>query len=504
MLNLRSTVDGLQQWQGSMSDYLSSLPKPTTGLPRHRLGGHWICDQYRHSDVDYFRALGPLGAFKLVNPSRDRVVEAFSCIDQYGHVALRYHPISEQQAELAQNPVALGVSHAQYWINQLNTTYKEFDRSRICVMGINEPSIHNAAEATRVAVYTESFLKTLQPHGIRAYVFNFSVGWPREEAGRIVWDEFLYLEDLINATRSFGCTHEYWYPTVTNVWGKYGNRISHCPMKIPFIIGECGFTRQLINPPVGQPWGWDGNISADSYSAMLWDYADNVDPGKVFAVLPFTTSFGGEEWRNKDTAKAHADILARKHIFAWPNPWPQYAEKEDPPVTDEKLIIVPRYTGRINGFYGQLYQNDAGVYYPHEGMDLAMPSGTPLYAAADGIVAWADPQQSEKSAYGIYCRTYHPQLKKPVCFFNAHMSECLVKTGNSVKQGRLLGYSGNTGNSSGDHLHWEVRIMTASGGYQVDKQLPATLQNLYRQNGRTDPLAWLRGWEAAGGKVEER
>ena len=498
-----ATLDRLEAWQAQMIPFLEAQKPVVTGLPNHRLGCHWIADLYRQSDLDYMAALRP-PVIKIVNPSRDRVAEAFARVDSNGHVALRYHPPSEQQAELAANPAGLGIAHAQYWINQLNTTYKEFDRSRICVMGINEPSIHNAAEATRVAVYTENFLKTLQPHNMRSYVFNFSVGWSREEAGRIVWDEFLHLEPLINATRSFGCVHEYWYPTVMSGWGSYGNRISRCPMKIKFVIGECGYTRQLAQLP--QPWGWDGNITAPTYAQMLWDYADKVDPGKVFAVLPFTTSFGGEEWRNKDTAKAHADILGRKHNFAWPNPWPQYtAPPVDPPTeSDPMLIIVPKYTGRINGFYGQLYKNDAGIFYPHEGMDIAMPTGTPIVAAADGVVEWADYAGTEKSVYGIYCRVSHLQLKKPVCFFNGHMSECVVRKNDRVKQGQLLGYSGNTGNSSGPHLHWEVRIMTDSGGYQVDKPLPDTLQNLYRQNGRTDPLAWVRGWQAMGGKVEER
>ena len=315
-------LGGLESWQAQMIPFLEAQKQVVTGLPNHRLGVHWIADQYRQSDVDYMAALRP-PVIKIVNPSRDRVAEALDRVNGNGHVSLRYHPISEQQTELAQNPAALGVAHAQYWINQLNTTYKEFDRSRLYVMGINEPSVHNAAESTRVAVYTENFLRTLQPQGIRAYVFNFSVGWPREENGRIVWDEFLYLEDLINATKSFGCVHEYWYPTVMQGWGSYGNRVSRCPMKIPFVIGECGYTRQLAQLP--QPWGWDGNITAPTYAQMLWDYADKVETGKVFAVLPFTTSFGGEEWRNKDTAKAHADILGRKHNFNWPNPWPQYA-----------------------------------------------------------------------------------------------------------------------------------------------------------------------------------
>lgn len=483
-------LDRLEAWQAQMITFLEAQKPQVVGLPRHRLGIHWISDQYRQSDLDYMAALRP-PVIKIVNPSRDRVAEAFARVDANGHVALRYHPPSEQQAELAQNPAGLGVSHAQYWIQQLSTTYKEFDRSRLYVMGINEPSVHNAAEATRVAVYTENFLRTLQPHGIRAYVFNFSVGWPREEAGRIIWDEFLHLEDLINATNSFGCVHEYGYPHLVNSgWGSYGNRISRCPMKIKFVIGECGYTRQLAGLP--QPWGWDGNITAPTYAQMLWDYADKVDPGKVFAVLPFTTSFGGEEWRNKDTAKAHADILGRKHNFAWPNPWPQYTTPPiDPPTeADPMLIIVPRYTGRITGYYGSLYTNAAGAKYSHEGLDVSMPEGTPIYAPWDGTVKWSD---FEQDTYGNYIRVGGAYRAD---FFYGHLKERLVQTGNSVKQGQLIGRSGNTGNSTGPHLHFEIRLKQPNDQYAVGVSA--------KSNGRVDPLAWLAGWQAMGGKVEER
>ncbi len=488
-----SKLDNLEAWQAKMIPFLEAQKPPVAGLPNHRMGCHWIADQYRQSDLDYMAALRP-PIIKIVNPSRDRISEAFARIDPNGHVALRYHPISEQQAELAANPATLGAIHAHYWIQQINTIYKEFDRSRLYVMGLNEPSIHNAVEATRVAIYTESFLKTLQPQNIRSYVFNFSVGWPREEAGRIIWDELLHLESLINATNSVGCVHEYWYPTVMSGWGSYGNRISRCPMKIKFVIGECGYTRQLAQLP--QPWGWDGNITPQTYAQMLWDYADKVDPGKVLAVLPFTTSFGGEEWRNKDTAKAHADILARKHNFTWPSPWPRYTEPpvEPPTESDPMMIIAPKHTGKVSGYYGSLYTNSAGGKYAHEGLDISMPTGTPIYAAADGLVAWADPLQSENSAYGIYCRVYHPQLN--ICGFYAHLSRCDVKTGNSVKQGQLLGLSGNTGNSTGPHLHFEIRLMTTGGAYRTGVSAHA--------NARVDPVAWLAGWVAAGNKVEER
>lgn len=513
------TLAKLEAWQAQMIPFLETQ-KPTTGRTPHRMGGFWIPSGNRAADYDYFRRLRP-GYLKAVTLSRDRIGEALGMVHEAGAVFIRDHEQSEQQADFAANPAETGRRHAREWIAKLTGggSLAGLPLNRIGVVLLNEPSVHNAQEEQKLVAYTREALLTLQPTGIRAMVYNLSSGWARNsdtdtvKNTKPIWTELRVLEDLINITGSWLGLHEYcrndpdegWYTAPNGErWGWNMFRHWACPMTVKIIIGECGMSKRINGKPApGQPVGWVGNVTPASYAEMLWRYERQCHPN-VEAIMPFTTNYEAD-WQDKDTLGAHEDILSRIRLHTWPTVWPvPVTTTEEPPVTDEKLIIVPRYTGRINGFYGQLYQNDAGAYYPHEGMDLSMPTGTPLYAAADGIVAWADPQQSEKSAYGIYCRTYHPQLKKPVCFFNAHMSECLVKTGNSVKQGQLLGYSGNTGNSSGDHLHWEVRIMTASGGYQIDKQLPATLQNLYRQNGRTDPLAWLRGWEANGGKVEER
>lgn len=446
-----ATLDKLEAWQAAIIAYGDGPSPPTTGLTNHRLGCHWICDQFRSSDLTYMAALRP-PVIKIVNPSPDRVAEAFARIDPAGHVALRYHPISEQQAELAADPAGLGHQHAQYWIGQINGPYSRFDRDRLYVMGINEPTIHNGDQARGVATYTEAFLRELQPHRIRAYVFNFSVGWPREEAGRIIWNEFLHLESLINDTNSFGCVHEYWYPTVMSGWNSYGNRVSRCPMKIKFVIGECAYTKQLINPPVGQPWGWDGNLSADSYAAMLWEYADKVDPGKVFAVLPFTTSFGGAEWQSKDTAKAHNHILARKHAYIWPDPWPAF-DDEPPPVTDKFRLLWPKMP-RISQYFGGT----------HSGLDIPMPVGTPLYAMWDGIVAWSDVDTAANGGYGEYVRVSYPELGFDS--LSGHMSLRDVHNGDIVRRGQRIGTSGNTGNSTGPHLHLEIRLKLPNKAYR--------------------------------------
>jgi hypothetical protein len=438
-MSLSKTMSQLEAWRQAKEAW--QPPVPPSGLPRHRMGVHWIADQVRQMDKDYMAALSPVPVIKIVNPSRDRVMEALQWIDPAGHVALRYHPISEQQAELEADPVTLGNAHADYWIHQLNTTYSGIDRKRLAVMGINEPTVHTAQQEINVGRYTGAFLNRLRPAGIRAWVFNFSVGWPREVNGRIIWDNLLYLEDLINVTDSFISVHEYGHPHITtHGWGSYGNRISRCPMKCRIIIGECGYTRQLADLP--QPWGWNGNISAAAYAQMLWDYADQVDPNRVFAVCPFTTSFGGEEWRSKDTAPAAAEILKRKHNFAWPQGWPIY-EAEEP---EKNFKLVWPNMPRISQWYGPT----------HSGLDIPMPVGTPLYAMANGEIAWTDVDTAANGGYGEYIRVrlYGLQFDQMI----AHCSRRIHTVRFAkVKRGELLAYSGNTGNSTGPHLHLEIR-----------------------------------------------
>lgn len=479
-----SKLDNLEAWQPLMDAYLKGLQP--MGLPRHRMGVHLIGN--REPDFQYMATLKP-AAVKIVDPDPTVVRRVLSLLDPNGICILRDHPLSEQKTDMARDPVGTGKRHAQDWVQKLATgRLKEFGGDkRIVVCGINEPDVHNQAEEQIVFQYTKAFLEELTYFGIRGLALNLSVGWPREESGRIIWDTFLPLEPIIKAGKHFLCVHEYWYPDVQRGWNSYANRISRCPMAVPIIIGECGYTRQLANLP--QPWGWRGNMSPQNYADQLWYYHDKVHPN-VFAILPFTTGYASADWESKDTQPAHADILGRVHAYTWPQVWPVTDTPTEPPTSDNMLIIVPKYSGRITGFYGSLYKNSAGVAYAHEGLDISMPEGTPIYAPWDGIVAWSD---NEPTTYGNYIRVSGAYRAD---FFYGHLAERLVQTGNSIKQGQLIGRSGNTGNSTGPHVHFEVRLKTASGQYQTGVSA--------KSNARVDPIAWLAGWQAAGGKVEER
>jgi murein DD-endopeptidase MepM/ murein hydrolase activator NlpD len=89
----------------------------------------------------------------------------------------------------------------------------------------------------------------------------------------------------------------------------------------------------------------------------------------------------------------------------------------------------------------------------HKGTDFAAPPGTPIYAAGSGVV-----EQAEFSgAYGKFVLLRHNGRVETAY---AHMSRIAggMRPGVRVQQGDVIGYVGNTGRSTGPHLHYEVRV----------------------------------------------
>lgn len=86
---------------------------------------------------------------------------------------------------------------------------------------------------------------------------------------------------------------------------------------------------------------------------------------------------------------------------------------------------------------------------PHNGVDIAVPTRTHLYSAVDGTVVLA--RYSESAGNWVKVRT-----ESGWTVVMMHMDSLTVSEGQEVKRGDHLGYSGNTGNSTGPHLHLEV------------------------------------------------
>ena len=103
----------------------------------------------------------------------------------------------------------------------------------------------------------------------------------------------------------------------------------------------------------------------------------------------------------------------------------------------------------ITSGFGARYHPILKTMRVHTGVDMAAPKGTPIYATADGVVS----REKGGSGYGIVVIINHGYSYKTVY---AHMSKKVVKPGQRVKRGEIIGYVGNTGLSFGSHLHYEV------------------------------------------------
>ncbi len=88
---------------------------------------------------------------------------------------------------------------------------------------------------------------------------------------------------------------------------------------------------------------------------------------------------------------------------------------------------------------------------PHHGVDFAMPIGTPVMTTADGVVT----RVGRHRYAGRYVEIEHPGSYKTRYL---HLSRAVVKTGQRVKRGQRIALSGNTGRSTGPHLHFELHV----------------------------------------------
>ena len=90
----------------------------------------------------------------------------------------------------------------------------------------------------------------------------------------------------------------------------------------------------------------------------------------------------------------------------------------------------------------------------HEGIDIAAPKGTPIHAAANGLIVASSSSLKGYSGYGRIIIIDHG---KGIRTLYAHNSKNRVKSGSCIRTGEIIGEVGSTGNSTGNHLHFEVR-----------------------------------------------
>ena len=112
-------------------------------------------------------------------------------------------------------------------------------------------------------------------------------------------------------------------------------------------------------------------------------------------------------------------------------------------------------TGTITSYFGNRVNPITGEPDYHTGTDISVAAGTPILAAADGVVSIANGTDSWGDSYGYYVKLDHGEGLETLY---AHCSSICVTAGQEVAQGEVIAYVGSTGNSTGNHLHFEVRV----------------------------------------------
>ena len=108
--------------------------------------------------------------------------------------------------------------------------------------------------------------------------------------------------------------------------------------------------------------------------------------------------------------------------------------------------------GRVSTSYGLQRYVNGHFDYRHKGVDLAAPQGTPVKAAADGVVSLADP------SFLLHGQTVIVDHGQGVSTLYLHLSEIVVSPGERVIQGQIIGKVGATGVATGPHLHYGVYV----------------------------------------------
>jgi len=126
-----------------------------------------------------------------------------------------------------------------------------------------------------------------------------------------------------------------------------------------------------------------------------------------------------------------------------------------PKIVERGTKIPPTYIkpisgGRLSSSFGRRSAPTKGASTYHQGIDWAVPRGTAVYASSGGVVTKA----GWGSGYGYVVYIRHPDGWETRY---AHLNKVLVSAGQSVKQGQKIALSGNTGRSTGPHLHFEIR-----------------------------------------------
>jgi len=197
-----------------------------------------------------------------------------------------------------------------------------------------------------------------------------------------------------------------------------------------------------------------GNVklrSEPDISSEMIDKLKFAERVEVLAGTEFTQKIGGmaNRWfllrrSNRDEGWSYGAYLSDKK--------PHKKEILNKGTDRKSLFFKVPLKGKISSKFGyRVHPVSRKKHSFHSGIDIAAPSGTPVKAAADGIVKIS---KYNRNGYGNLIVVSH---EKGLSTYYGHLSRRGKRTGQRVKKGEVIGKVGSTGRSTGPHLHFEIR-----------------------------------------------
>lgn len=424
-------------------------------------------------------------------------------------ILARDHPMSEQKDDIWRDPEGTGKRHADEWEAKIKGGAYHLPLERSYFLGVNEL---DAVEGDRKAqdIYWVSFLNRLTQHGRKGGAFNFSTGHPRTRNGTNHPDDrkdYAFFEASHQALRRNGgvaIQHIYGSAAQPLVPGHF-DALRDCKWQdVPWIIGECGINEHTVTGK--DHVGYKVSLRPpESYPQWMERLIRGVNDPRIHSWMVFTYDFS-HPWSDKDVSgESAASVAAAFERWAWkgldiattPTPPPQEPTGGSMWQWPLDSVEFTQYWGVPGGsFRRRTSSTGTATYTAHEGVDLRAAVGTPVRAVADGVVTYVATDKNEAGdikGYGHYIRIRHGAKPHQWDSFYAHLRELpALRQGARVTKGQVIGYSGNTGNSSGPHLHFEVRLVDESGRWDFDA--PGAIYN-----GCVDPVAFFGALDRAAG-----
>lgn len=374
-------------------------------------------------------ALGKPAVVKLVDPSLETYRRVRAEVGAECLIVVRWYHAQQPLDNPARNAADWFNAH-RAWMEQIPTT------ERCCFEGWNEIG---DAQAPQYAAFELARLQLLHSIGRRACVGNWSVGCPDLP----VWMAYDQMLRGMHSTDVVGL-HEYWSDRadLENVWHVRRFTLpvvaAHLQGK-QIVVTECG-RDYTPDTGKGKP-GWMLTCSADEYLGDLRRLGELYDgcPNVIGATV-FQTGSADPQWGPFNVWSVWPRVVSEYGGAVTPPIEPPPPPEEPTmrlymPIRDADIV---RITQRFNP-------------PAHYGIDYSCVVGTPIYAACDGV---AYPGDQGDYGFGRYIRI---ETGDGYYVYTAHLSVWRVGSGDAVKAGDLIGLSGNTGNSTGPHLHFEVR-----------------------------------------------